>query len=339
MTDEEVLNEFECEGQISFFDNHEPEQTMIAVSRIFARAAKEMSVAEWKTAIYALTQVRWTERNPGVVVLDKKELARIVGVNSDANHRSVDLNRKIGELPKHSFIQFSDKDRGVYDNGVFISRITMLNESVRVVFQPEYLPLFQELNKDGNYITMWASDLFQMRSERSILFYEDMRYRSDTRNPGNYNIYSTREIKELLSIPKDGKGSYTDSNGKLNRYMFERKVLGPIVEDLVKCRMINLHVNPDGSYWEKVKKNGHVVGYRFEWDVSTHPRIASAKEVAEFAQDPMTIKVAKDILAGKKNPSKKSNSFNNFEQNIYDFDELEKRLLAAEIANIDIDEE
>lgn len=329
MTDEKALDNYVCEGQMSLSDYYpEAEPSIVAVSKIFARAIKNMSSAEWKTFIYTLTKIRWTEgKNSNIVYLDKKTLAKLIGLNSDPDHLSVNLNRSIGMLPPHSYIHFAQEDKEFYDNGQIITRVTLLKNRVRVKIEEEYMSLFEELNKEKSYITMWSLDLFSMNSERSILFYEDLRLHSDTRTT-NSKIYSTKELKELFNIPKDGKGSYMKENGHFNRYMFEAKVLVPLVEDLKKCQMINLCTYPDGGYWKKVKVHGKVVGYEFSWDVSTHPRVATASEVKQLNQDPKTLKVAKDIAEGKKKPKqKKRNDFNGFQQNEYNFEELEEQLL------------
>ena len=97
--------------------------------------------------------------------------------------------------------------------------------------------------------------------------------------------------------------------------------------------MINLVVQPDGNYYEKVKRGGRVDGYRFYWTFSAYPGVATAGEVAEIQErvdkDPRVLKVAKDIVEGekRKNRTGAGNQFNNFEQNSYDFDQLEREIL------------
>ena len=46
-------------------------------------------------------------------------------------------------------------------------------------------------------------------------------------------------------------------------------------------------------------------------------------------KDPRVLKVAKDIIEGekRKNRTGAGNQFNNFEQNSYDFDQLEREIL------------
>ncbi len=342
MDDERALMEFgQIEGQYNVFDyiDEHIQTPLIAVSKVFARALKQMNLAEWKTFIFALTQIKWTEANKSIIRLDKKDLAEKIGINSDIDHLSDHIKRAIGDIPAHSLLKFESGDN--WENGNFIRKIGCYKNVIRLTFEEDYLSLFQELDKEKKYITLWADDLFSMTSERSILFYEDLRLHSDTRTT-NSRIYSTKDLKELFNIPKNGKGSYMHFSKQKNQEIFDRAnfekyVLTPLCEDLKKCSMINLCTFEEGGYWEKVKKHGYVVGYRFVWDVSQHPAVATAAEVREIQErvdkDPRTLKVAKDIVNGRKQQKDKKNqkkprpdAFEERQRSKQDFEELEKQL-------------
>lgn len=302
---------------------------LFAVSRVFAEARKQMTLSEHKTLVYALSNIKWKEKCPDTLYLDKKEVARIVGINSDTNHLSADLNRSIGDMPNHSFLRFSDKDKGMYLNGNFVRTIAMFKNVVRIRLEEEFLGLFGNL--ETNYITMWSDDIYSMKTERAVLFYELLRDNSDTRLVQNEGTVSVKKFKELFSIPKEGKGSYMTSDGHFARTHFEKKVIDPICEELTKTKMIQLVMLPNGQYYEKIKRGGKIIAYRFFWTVSLRPGIAAAHEVAEIQErvdkNPQLLKVAADIVKGEKRKKQKENPFNQFEQNEYDFDELEKELL------------
>jgi hypothetical protein len=242
---------------------------------------------------------------------------------------SVNLRRSIGELPKHSFIEISLQDKDYYENGAIITRITMLKNRVRIKFEPDYLKLFTGLTKD--YITLWSSDIFQMTSNRTIRFYEELRQLTYDKVAVNQHGWSTRKLKEMFNIPATGKGSYMREKGGFNRSEFELKVIDPICEELRRCKMITLVVQPDGKYYEKVKRGNRVEGYRFYWTFTSHPGVASAGEVAEIQErvdkNPEVLRVARDILKGEKKKKPEKNQFNNFEQNEYDFDTLESEIV------------
>lgn len=319
-------------------------EKMFAVSNVFANAKKQMTVDEYKTFAYALTKVDWTKAAPEVVLLDKKVVAQIVGVNSDNRHLSTDLHGKLKNIAANSAIHIADKDLGIYDDGQFITRITMsgkdeetgkrINNVVRLKFEKEYLSMFGNLQRD--YITMWSSDIFQMKSSRSITFYEHLRAHSDTTKEC-HKAFGVKALKELFDIPQEGPGSYMRKGSGFNRSEFERRVLVPLCEDLSHCKMLQLVPNEDGALYRKLKQGGRVLGYEFYWNVSDRPRIATAIEAKELreniAKNPQIMKVANDIVKGKKNPKKKkqqnTNNFMNFES-VYeneDFSALEQQLL------------
>lgn len=310
----------------------ESKPNLFAVSRVFAEARKQMTAPEFRIFAYALSQIKWKETCPDTLYLDKKTIAKLAGVHSDIDHLSVDLNRSIGDMPKHSFLRFSDRHKGIYVNGNFVRTITMLKNVVRIRLEDEFLGLFGNLETD--YITMWSKDFEIMKTERAMAFYEFLRDNSDTRLVINEGTMSIKKFKELFDIPKDGKGSYMTSDGHFARTHFERFVIDPICEELSKTEMIKLIIQPSKKYYEKVKEKGKVIAYRFYWTVTLYPRVATAEEVKQIQErvdkNPEVLKISKDIVKGEKKRKEKSekNAFNNFEQNVYNFDELEKDIIS-----------
>ncbi len=316
----------QIDGQMSLNDLFSPPERLFAVSRVFARARKNMNLAEQKTLVYALSQLQFTGESKGnIVYMDRKTLANIIGIHSDPNHEKEDIIRSVGEISAHSFIKIADKDLDLYDSGTFITRLTVLKDRVRLKFEEEYLSLFTGLST--NYITMWSSDIFQMTTKRSVQFYEFLRQNSDSREQVNNIGLGVKALKEMFDIPKE---SYMREKGGFNRTEFEKKVIDPVCADLQKCRMINLVIQSDGKPYEKVYNGKRVSGYRFYWTMSEYPAIATANEVKEIQENvdknPEILKVAKDIIKGNKKTKK--NDFNDFKQNEYDFDELEKKLIS-----------
>ena len=322
----------QIDGQMNIVDLYEPPEQLFAVHRIFARARKEMNLAEQKTFVYALSQFRFTEEaQSNYARLDKKVLAKILGLRSDPDHLSVVLYDKIKDITKHSYVEIRKEDIGLFANGFIVASIVSFKNMIRLRFNEDFLPLFTNLS--GNYITMWSSDIFQMKSERSVRFYEELRQLTDSRLDVNQHGWGIRQLKQMFNIPKDGKGAYMRKDGHFDRSAFEKRIIDPLCEDLKNCKMINLVVQPDGKYYEKVKRGGRVDGYRFYWTFSAYPGVATAGEVAEIQErvdkDPRVLKVAKDIVKGeqRKNRTGAGNQFNNFEQNSYDFEQLEREIL------------
>lgn len=331
-------SDMQIEDQMSIYDLFQPPERLIAVSRIFARAKNEMSLAEKKTFAYALAEIKFTEpAKTNYVRLDKKTLAEILGIHSDPDHLSVDLFDNIRDLPAHSRIRIAQKDLDLYADGFVVTSVVSFKNIVRIRFNDDFLPLFTELST--NYITLWSQDIFSMRSKRSVQFYEYLRQITDTRQETNDVLLGIKALKEMFEIPKTGKGSYMREKGGFDRINFERYVINPLCEDLRNCRMIQLLVQPDGKYYVKVKRGKYVEGYRFYWTYTSHPSVATAEEVHELQQridkDPKILKVAKDIIEGEKRTKKrvkKENTFNNFEQRNYEKEmpNLENILLGIE---------
>ena len=308
---------------------------LFAVSRIFAESRKQMNLSEYKAFTLALTSVRWKESCPDVLYLDKKKVAKIIGVSSDTDHLSQDLKRSIGALPLHSYLEFSDKNKDIYVNGCFITTIAFYRNKIRIRMNPDYLSLFGELDK--NYLTMWSSDIFNMRSERAVKLYEVLRENSDTRKNLQTGTISIRFLKELFDIPKDGKGSYVRTNGHFSRPEFEKYVIDPVCEDLAKSEMIQLILQPDGKYYEKLKRGNRVIAYKLYWTISSHPRVATAQEVAEIREsNPEVLKIAKDIVNGRKKKQPKAarkSTFNNYSHEEIDWDAAAQKIMQREQKN------
>lgn len=323
-------SDLEINGQISIEQLYSPPERLFAVSRIFAKARKSMNLAEQKTFVYALSELRFTEEPKSLYVkLDKKVLANILGIHSDIDHLSVDLYNNVKELPRHSYIEINEKDLDLQSNGFVVTAITRFKNVLRIRFNEEYMGLFTGL--EANYITMWSADIFKMTSRRTVCFYEYLRQCMDTRDTVHSVRISVRTFKELFDIPQSGEGSYMREKSGFNRSEFERRVIDPLCEDMKRCKMISLIVQPDGKYYVKEKVGKRVSGYRFFWEYSARPGIATAKKTQEIREaidkDPQVLKVARDIVEGKKKPKQKKTTFTEFGQRNYDYDELERLLL------------
>lgn len=319
----------QIEGQMTIADLYKPPERLFAVSRIFARARKSMSLAEQKTFVYALAQFKFTEKpDTNYVRLDKKTLAEIVGIHSDSNHLSVDLFDNIKDMMAHSYIEIRERDLDLYASGFLVTSVVSFKNMVRIRFNEDYLPLFTNLS--SGYLTMWSTDIFKMTSKRSVQFYEFLRQETDTRQTVNHIGLGIKALKDMFDIPKE---AYMRAKGGFNRSEFEKKVIDPLCEDLAHCKMINLIMQPDGKYYEKVKRGNRVDGYRFYWTFTAHPGVAAAEEVAQIQErvdkDPEVLKVAKDIINGKKKPKEEQskNRFKNFHERDYDYETLERELL------------
>ena len=334
------LDDGQIDGQLSIEDLYAPPERLFAVSRIFARARKEMSLAEQQTFVYALSEFRFTENaKSNYVRLDKRTLANILGIHSDADHLSVDLFDNIKDMTAHSHIEIRERDLDLYASGFLITSVVSFKNIVRIRFNEDYLPLFTGLSKD--YITMWSSDIFRMSTRRSVQFYEYLRQETDTREQVNTIGLGIKALKELFDIPKSGPGSYMREKGGLDRTQFERRVIMPLCDDLKKTRMIRLVLQPDGMPYQKIKRGNRVLGYRFDWSYTSHPAVADSETVRQLQdrvdKNPQILRIARDLANGGKSSKKKAGpvagTFNNFAPSGNDWDELAMQIMEAQDKN------
>ena len=338
--DEKELERYEVDGQITIDEwlYSEPPAEVIGVSKVFARAKKRMSLAEFKTFVYCLCHVRWKEETmPAVVCLDKRTLSKIIDVSDDPVNLSRNLRLSIGKIIEHSVIEFSSKDKTKWKRGALVTDIA-LNESgiVKVWFNQNYKELFCGLDKD--FILMWSKDIFRMQAEKSVALYEDLRLNCDTRVT-NTRVFTLEHFKRLFGMPDKGRGSYIMKDGRFNYKGFEQKVLDPVCADLAKCEMVQMVDTEDGRAYRKLKRGRQVIGYELVWKVTNRPRIADAHTTQETRQlidkNPKIMKIAVDAATGVKRggTSAKSSKPNQFAEGMLqsdygDVDELEQMLLA-----------
>ncbi len=291
---------------------------LVGVSNVFVRGNKNrITLNQYKTLIYALSQIKWTQDSSEYIYVKKKDLALVLGLHSDPRHLSGDLFNEIKDLPTKSHLEISAKDLDMYVSGVLISDVTRQGDNFRIHINPTYMPLFTNLQKD--YITLYAQDIYGMNSLKSTALYERLRLSSDTRVE-NTRIFSTKELKTLFNLPKAGRGSYMRANGGFDRSNFEKKVLDVVCEDLAGCKMITLKKQGDKFYKKIV--DGKVMGYEFVWTVSDRPNVATGEEIQKVTENPVILKIANDML--NKTKPKKTAMANT---NTYDFEELERQLL------------
>lgn len=301
------------DGQLTFVDILDPHDKLIAISKILSRARHDMSLSEQKTFIYALTQLRFTEKpKSDFVVLDKVELAKILGIKKNHFHR--DIKNAIGDLDEHSRCIFDDEEAERYVSGTIISTIDIQKDIVVIYFNKYYLPLFTNLTRD--YITLWSEDIFSMTNDRTPKFYEYLREATDDRKDIQSVLLGVRAIKDMYGMTKE---SYMRAKGGFNRANFERFVIDSIVNDMKNCKMLKLIVQPDGKLYEKVKAGTKVIGYRFFWEFRKYVKGIPQKDEIEQKDN-----------KGKK---QKKNAFNDFQQREItkeQLDKIERNLLNKE---------
>ena len=126
-------NQFE--GQITIEEVLKPPDRLFAVSNIFARARKHMTLNEQKTFVYDLTEIKFTEDPKSEYVrINTKVLAAILKNNNDIDHLSQNLYDEIKDLPKHSYIEIANRDLELFSNGFIVTSVTRFKNIIRIRF-------------------------------------------------------------------------------------------------------------------------------------------------------------------------------------------------------------
>lgn len=256
------------------------EDQMVAMGKALMRAKKTMKIEERKLLIMGLTKIKWNkEGNPLEVELSKIEIAEMMGWKYDASERSRYVRKLATNLMKHSLIQIDGEDEEEWDDGMLVVRTRSTRGTLILHFAEQFRPLLENLTKEKDFVTIWANDIYHFNSIHSYLLFEELRLHCDTRQT-NFREYSTRQLKELFGIPKDGEGSYMffdkkTGKDKFNRTAFEKQVLDKAIEEINAGQMIQIYPIPGsneakkGKCYAKLKRNGYVSAYQFKYVVRT----------------------------------------------------------------------
>lgn len=180
-------------------------------------------------------------------------------------------------------------------------------ETLKVVVSEEGMYLLNHINK--NFTAFELQQFVKLDSKYAKTLYRLLKQFKST---GDLKI-KIDEFREVLDVPK----SYTNS-------IIMRDIIKPTVEALqpifpdLRCESIRSRT-----------QGRRVTSYRFVFDAQKAMELDHQQSIFEppYNVDKKDGKNdVKKISATKPRPKK--NSFNNFEQNTYDFDELEKQLLA-----------
>lgn len=252
---------------------------MVAMGKALMRAKKNMSLDERKLLIIALTKIKWTTTdNVFEVIISKLEIKEVLGWKCESSQLSRNVRKLADSLAKHSFIEMEGADKEKWDNGFLIPRHKGSRGNIHIFFAEQFRPLLENLTKDKDFVTIWANDIYNFKSLYAYLLFEDLRLHSDTTRT-NWRTYSTKELKNLFGIPKDGKGSYMHKNkdGKevFDRSNFEKYVLDVAIEEINNGQMVRIlpfegmiaTPKNKNKIYAKIKKNGFIVGYQFKYDI------------------------------------------------------------------------
>ncbi|MBR3401338.1 MAG: replication initiation protein [Parasporobacterium sp.] len=247
-----------------------------------------LRITDMKLLYMALTEIKWSQAgNKFDVRLRKSDICDVLDIPKD--HRAANrIRNAYDHLARMSYLKMDINDRKDYKNGflVFGSDSEERGEIINVHLNGvQFGTLFENLTGNKDFFVMWVNDIYRFTSIYSYLLYEDLRIHSDSRRK-NSRIYTDEELKRVLRIPTSGKGSYMHMlKGKphFNRNLFEKYILEPVTQEIADCRMVCLspvgRKRQDGDrilpqkdnlvFYRKVKQNGKIAGYEFQYSIKT----------------------------------------------------------------------
>lgn len=256
---------------------------MVAMGRALVKAKKNMTLEQRKLLIMALTKIKWTQaENDLVVGISKIDIAEAMGWNVNASDRSTKIRSLAKEMARNSWIELDGEDKESWDDGCLVPRYHSTRGDLYIHFAEQYRPLLEDLTRNKDFVTIWANDVYGFKSVYSYLLFEDLRMNCDTRET-NWRTYTTKQLKELFGIPKEGRGSYMHYDAKRGRQVFDRthfeeKVLDVAIDEVHRSQMVKIlpFVGEEATpqrprkIYQKIKKNGYVAGYQIKYKVNTN---------------------------------------------------------------------
>lgn len=310
---------------------------LIAISNTLARAKDGMTMQERKLMAIYLSKIEWKNLNNSLEIwVDKSEIMRLLNSKMDSTDQSAYLRKLAQGMVRHSELHFDGEDSDEWEDMPLFTRRKSTKNMLMIEVYHGAAKLLQGL--DCDYITLFLADILNFASNtdgsRAYKLYEYLRLHSDTRRM-NTRVISTKEFKELFGMPKDGKNSYMRKDGTFDRSNFEKKVIEPVLKMVGECRHVVLHnygkdKNGKVIYYKKIKQHNIVQGYELTYSINKYPKKIKRETIIDMQAKPEVLKVAQDIMESKKKSgAKKRDSFNNFHQRTYDYDELERLLLTT----------
>ena len=221
-----------------------------------------------------------------------------------------DRSKKISRFENELF-QMSKKlnnINGVFKNEEGFKIFNLFNtfecnykkRELTVSINPKFVYILNDINKNFTRIELKEFVGIDSRYAKALYMQIKQRYKQS----GHFWQASIDEIKNLLDIPN----TYPTKE-------ITRAIINPSIEIIKTCKGLS---DLEVEIIRESRKGAPIKAYRFTWTPSG--QIKGQKSIYDYA----------GIVPEEKQPKitrKKKNSFNNFEQNTYDFAELEEKLL------------
>lgn len=247
------------------------------------------------------------------------DLKEMTGYDQSQNRLVNDLDRMNSKLIQCRG-RFEDEDEIVYFNLFSTFRIVKSRKVLKIRVNPDFTWLMNNIVKEFT-----SFELQEYVSLTNIYAKALYRLLKQWKTKGRTPEYSVADFKELLATPDYPPMKLRD------------KVIKPAVEEIKTVKGFE-------TLWCEVvyarKRGRPVQGYIFHFDPEDLSGQVSFNSIEQFdeitagmtdKQKAAAVATANNILKAKKvgkKPRASNNTFNNFNQRKYDFDELERLLLA-----------
>lgn len=251
----------------------------VAMTRDFIRefigrdAFKSWSAQQQKLLSLFLAKLKYDEGyNDIAIELSYQEIIEGLGWNYSKNSRNMKekLQPDIRYMMGHCQMWLKGVHREVPDYAeCLITGCKFNSRSMVMQINPRFMEHLENLfslprGRGWQFMIMPISDLQLFTSKYSQFFFMEFITCGKVGGPENTHQLSTKDIKRLLGMDET---AYVRDNGKFDRYSFEKRVIIPAMQDIDKTEMVDIIKTKDGSYFEKYKKNGGVVGYKFRYRI------------------------------------------------------------------------
>ena len=230
------------------FDNK-----IVAISNDLARSNVLFTLEEEQLLMLALSQFNSRDKNiknSDLVRLKKTDVFEKLGLKSQDRYSR--LKKTFKSMQMKTFIDLKigrDELMGI----VIISfKSDYKSEYFDLRINPDFMPYLEQL---GNfYAKLELDSIVQFQSKFSLALYKYM-MSWNNQNYDNERYLTTKELKELFGLKED---DYV-SNGKFMRNGFEKKTIDVAINE-INNKVQGLFVG-----YTKIKKNGRILAYSFEW--------------------------------------------------------------------------
>lgn len=208
-------------------------------------------------------------------------------------------------------------------------KINLSNETLTVAVNEEFTWLLNEMR---NYTAFELEEFINLNGKYAKILY---RLLKQWKTQGQYIFHNLEEFRELMDIPI----TYS------NKLMIQKCVnvaveeIGKLDKSFQDFKCEPIYARKRGKPLDKLMftwkpekavqtQENQLKGQETFTDVQSFDEYMKGYQ-GEDKPSPVAIKIAQDIEKGRKKATPKKNSFNDFQQRSYDYDELEKMLLTT----------